>query len=289
MRPFSIAGVQMYVSATGDNVSRMKQRLDVAMHLYPWIEMVLFSELCPYGPYVERAQPMPGPIEDFFREMAQKHEVWLIPGTLYERAGERVYNTASVIDPKGEVIGRYRKMFPFTPYEVGVDPGDEFFVFDIPDVGRFALSICYDMWFPETIRTVVSMGAEVILHPSLTNTIDREVELAIARANAAMHQCYILDVNGLGDGGNGGSIFVGPSGDVLHVAGTAEEVIPLEIDLDRVRRSRDRGLLGLGQPLKSFRDRKVRFDVYGEGFASDYLSSLGPLEKPMREKRGKTK
>jgi len=157
------------------------------------------------------------------------------------------------------------------------------FVFDVPEVGRFGVSICYDMWFPETSRTLAVMGAEVILHPLLTGTIDRDVELSIARATAAPQQCFMFDINGSGDGGNGRSIIVGPYGDVLHEAGRSEEMIPIEIDLDRVRRSREVGLRGLGQPLKSFRDRTIRFPIYGDGADKrSYLDNLGPLEKPQR-------
>ena len=156
-------------------------------------------------------------------------------------------------------------MFPFRPYEDGVEAGDEFLVFDVPEVGRFGVTICYDMWFPETSRTLAAMGAEVILHPTLTGTIDRDVELAIARATAAQNQCFVFDINGVGDGGNGRSIIIGPYGDVLYQAGHSEEMIPIEIDVDRVRRSREVGLRGLGQPLKSFRDRKVHFSVYDRG------------------------
>jgi hypothetical protein len=47
-----------------------------------------------------------------------------------------------------------------------------------------------------------------------------------------------------------------------------------------VRRQRERGFLGLGQPLKSFRDSSVQFDVYGPNFDRTYLDALGPLEKP---------
>jgi predicted amidohydrolase len=197
-----------------------------------------------------------------------------------------VYNTAPVIDPAGEVVARYRKMFPFRPYEEGVEAGDRFCVFDIPDVGRFGVSICYDIWFPETSRTLAAMGAEVILHPSLTPTIDRDVELAIARATAAQNQCFVIDVNGAGDGGVGRSILVGPAGDVLHEAGDSEEMIPIEIDLDRVRRSREMGLRRLGQPLKSFRDAKVAFDVYRpDALERGFFSGLGPLRKPGRRPR----
>ena len=102
------------------------------------------------------------------------------------------------------------------------------------------------------------MGMEVLLHPVLTGTIDRDVELAIARATAAQFQCYVFDINGLDAGGVGRSSVVDPSGTVLHQSGAGEEIIPIEIDIARVRRQRERGLNGLGQPLKSFRDRPGR-------------------------------
>ena len=164
--------------------------------------------------------------------MAARHKIWIVNGSLIELVGTQKYNTLSVIDPTGKVIARYRKMFPFLPYEEGITCGDSFVVFDIPDVGRFGVSICYDMWFPETSRTLVSMGAEVILHPTLTTTIDRDVELSIVRATAATNQCFMVDINGSGDGGNGKSIICGPAGDVLHQFGTGEELVPMEIDLD---------------------------------------------------------
>ncbi len=117
----------------------------------------------------------------------------------------------------------------------------------------------------------------------MTDTIDRDIELAIARTNAAVNQCYFFDINGAGAIGNGRSIVVGPSGDVIHQAGTGEEVMPIEVDLNRVRRERETGLRGLGQPLKSFRDRRVDFSVYrNEAGATPFLDTLGPLAKPVR-------
>jgi len=246
------------------------------------VQMAVFSELAAFGPLPQFAQALPGPAEASFQAMAARHGIWLLPGSLFEKKGGRIYNTAPVIDPRGAVIARYRKIFPFRPYEEATTPGAEFVVFDVPQAGRFGVSICYDMWFPETTRTLAAMGAEVILHPTLTDTLDRDIELAICRASAAQNQCYWIDVNGLGAGGVGRSLVVGPSGDVLHQAGTGEEVIPLEIDLDRVRRERDRGLLGLGQPLKSFRDSQLDFAVYGSDFDRGYLDSLGPLALPRR-------
>ena len=283
MTPFAIAGIQMLVSGEAENATAMGKRLDLTMLRFPWVQMVVFSELCAFGPAPKHAQPMPGPAEAAFREMAARHRIWLLPGSLFERRDQLIFNTAPVISPQGEVILRYRKMFPFRPYETGIAPGREFAVFDVPGVGRFGLSICYDMWFPETTRQLAALGAEVILHPTMTDTIDRDVELPIAQASAVTNQCYFFDINGVGDGGTGRSIVVDPSGHVLYEAGRGPEMIPIEIDLDRVRRERDRGVRGLGQTLKSFRDRPTAFSVYERSAPTEaYLQSLGPLVKPSR-------
>lgn len=286
MHPFAIAGLQLNVSGRQSNLPHICDRIEMLMLLYPWVQMVVVSELATFGGWTGNAMPFPNAVEDTYRKLAAKHKIWLIPGSLYEQAKDGIYNTSPVINPDGEVIARYRKMFPFMPYEVGVESGTEFCVFDVPDVGRFGVSICYDMWLPETSRTLAAMGAEVIIHPTLTPSIDRDVELSIVRATAATNQCFVIDINGIGDGGNGRSILVSPTGDILYQAGSNEELLPIEIDLDRVRRSREVGLKGLGQPLKSFRDRAVEFSVYdrNSGVAS-YLDSLGPLVKMARGSR----
>lgn len=286
MRPYAIAGLQLNVSGRRSNLDHISDRIEMVMHLYPWVQMVIVSELATFGGWTGHATPLPGDVEQHYQKLAARHGIWLLPGSLYEKTDAGIYNTTPVINPAGEVIARYRKMFPFMPYETGVEWGTEFCVFDVPEVGRFGVSICYDMWFPETTRTLAAMGAEVILHPTLTPTMDRDVELSIVRATAAMNQCFVVDINGIGDGGNGRSLFVAPTGDVLYQAGSNEELLPIEIDLDRVRRSREVGLKGLGQPLKSFRDRAVDFEVYQRGSpTAEYLNTLGTLEKMARGSR----
>ncbi len=282
MTPFAVAGVQMHVAALHDNVEGMRHRLDILMARFPWTQMVLFSELAPYGPLPRFAQPFPNQALDSFCADARRHRIWLIPGSMFEKTEDgRIYNTAVVINPEGEIVGKYRKMFPFRPYETGVEAGTDFCVFDVPEVGRFGLSICYDIWFPETTRQLTSQGVEVLLHPVLTGTTDRDAELSIARATAAQFQCYVFDVNGLGAGGVGRSCVVDPSATVLHQSAGQEDMFPFEIDMELVRRQRETGLRGLGQVLKSFRDRSTDFPVYDRSSGSDaYLHSLGPLEMP---------
>ena len=282
MRPFAIAGIQMKVSAVNSNVELMKLKLDITMNLYPWVDMVVFSELCGHGPLTHNATEIPGSFEQEMQAMAKKHGIWLLPGSIFEKSEGNIYNTATVINPDGEIVTRYRKMFPFYPYEVGVTPGSDFCVFDVPDVARFGISICYDMWFPETVRTLAVMGAEVNLHPTMTGTIDRDIELSIVRAMSAVNQCYFFDVNGLDSGGNGKSLVCGPDGRVIYQAEGNEEIFPIELNIDRVKRSRELGVLRLGQPLKSFRDHIGQFGIYQQNAQLPYLNSLGPLIKPTK-------
>ena len=170
MSLFSIAALQVDLPV-GDNRDRLEKETERVLARFPWVSMVVFPELCSFGPGLSFAEAMPGPTEARYQALAKKNNVWLIPGSIYERVGNDIFNTTPVINPAGEVVVRYRKMYPFLPYEKGVKHGTEFVVFDVPEVGRFGVSICYDGWVPETTRALVWKGAEIIIHPTMTGTI----------------------------------------------------------------------------------------------------------------------
>jgi predicted amidohydrolase len=281
MTTFAIAGLQLD-AVNGDNMDSMLAEIDAVAWRFPWVSMVVLGELNAFGSDPALAEPMPGPTEERFCEIARKHSIWLIPGSMMEADKGLIYNTTPVIDPDGEVVARYRKLFPWLPYEDAATPGNQFTVFDVPDVGRFGISICYDMWFPETIRAMAWMGAEVILHPSLTSTIDRDAEIAMIRAHAAMNQVYFFDVNVAGPLGVGQSCVAGPGGEVIYQAEKSREIIPIKIDFNYLHEVRKDGWQNLGQPLKSFRDSTVQFPQYSEGYASEPLQALGRLRKAER-------
>lgn len=232
-------------------------------------------------------QPIPGPHTDRLCAIAARTGLWLVPGSLYERSGNSVYNTALALSPEGEIVARYRKMFPWYSYEAKASAGTEFCVFDIPSVGRSGPSICYDMWFPETVRALTWMGAEVILQPTLTTTSDRSLELVISQASAITNQCYFIDVNGVDPWGGGSSVLVDPDGRVLQTAGTGQAVLTELLDLDRVKRVREFGNLGLTQTLKQLRDAGVRFPQHGGDFGDGEvfrdLGQLGHSDRVVRD------
>lgn len=294
--PFGIAAVQMAVvpwdvDATFDKMAGMVRQIATS---FPWVNMVMFHELAASAlvqfdaaPSVEQwaaaRVSVPGPLTDRLCELAKRHGLWLVPGSMFEQDGDKQYNTAIAINPEGKIVARYRKLFPWYPFESTVTPGTDYCVFDVPNVGRFGISICYDMWFPETVRTLAWMGADVILHPTMTPTQDRELELVLSRANAITNQVYFIDVNGVGPWGGGRSTAIDPEGNVLHQAGEGEAFFTVRIEPGKAKRVREFGTLGLIQTWKQLRDTGMRFPPYQEGFEKgDVFDGLGELVAPKK-------
>ena len=188
----------------------------------------------------EAAVEIPGPLTERLGELAAETELWLVPGSVYERAGDSIHNTAVAISPDGELVAAYRKAFPWQPHE-RTEPGERFVVFEIPEVGRVGLAICYDGFFPEVFRQLAWMGAEVVIQPTLTTTSDRAAELIAARANAIVNQLYVVNVNAAAPAALGRSLVIDPEGLVRLEAGATEELLTDVLDLDAVERVRTHG------------------------------------------------
>ena len=270
MRPLSVAALQTS-PVFGDpeaTLRRMRDRVARVRAVVPHVQLVMFPELHlpalppPLEPHEDPAAlavDVPGPLTGELAEIARANGVWLVPGSVYERAeGGRVYNTALVLSPDGELAASYRKVFPWQPHETSV-AGDRFVTFDVPDVGRLGLSICYDGSFPETCRELAFMGAEAVLQVSLTTTSDRPQEIVMARANAIFNQLYVVSVNAGSPAGLGRSVIVDPEGLMRLQAGDGEELLTDVLDLDAVTRVREYGTAGVSRLW----DQATRTDVCG--------------------------
>jgi formamidase len=194
----------------------------------------------------ELAVDVPGELTERLGALARETGLWLVPGSVFERVDGGVANTALVLSPAGELVASYRKCFPWQPYETS-RPGRRTVCFDIPDVGRFGLAICHDGAFPEIFRSLAWQGAEAIFQLVLTETSDRDTETVIARASAIVNQLAVVNVNAAAPVGNGRSLVIDPEGAVRYEAGAAEEVVTAVLDLDQVRRVRERGSFGLNR------------------------------------------
>jgi predicted amidohydrolase len=213
----------------------------------------------------EIAEPLDGPRVKRLGEVAKSVGRWLLPGTVIERGpnGE-LWNTAVVFSPQGELVAAYHKMFPWRPFEPWT-PGRDLVVFDIPEVGRFGLTICYDIWFPELFRNLAWLGAEVILNPAMTTTCDRAQERVLARANAIINQTFVVTVNSAWPSGTGRSAVIDPEGHVRTESdGETPTLLTDCIDLDDVTRVRQWGTSALDRPWSQFTaaDQTIELPAY---------------------------
>lgn len=151
--------------------------------------------------YVEVAEPVPGgPTTKALGDVAKARNAYIVAG-IYEREGNAVYNTAVLIDRKGEVAGKYRKVYlPREEMERGLTPGSHFPVFET-DFGTVGVMICYDVFFAEPARALANQGASMILMPIWGG----DESLAKARAietgtflvaSGYDHPTYIMDPYG---------------------------------------------------------------------------------------------
>ncbi|MHB1155686.1 MAG: carbon-nitrogen hydrolase [Phycisphaerales bacterium] len=231
------------------------------------------------------AEGIPGPTSQKVCELARELGVW-ISASLFERRAAGIYhNTSVMVNPKGEIADKYRKMhipddprfyekYYFTPGDLG---------FRVQDLGlvKTGMLICWDQWYPEAARLTAMKGAEVLLYPTAigwyvtdaapggaagthgeTETTRRQ-QLAAWRTMQCSHAIangvYVAAVNRVGVEGDlkfwGHSFIVEPSGDVIAEAGGEErEIVMAEIDTRKVEEQR------LGWPF--FRDRRI--DAYGD-------------------------
>ncbi|MFI6417304.1 carbon-nitrogen hydrolase family protein [Streptomyces sp. NPDC050842] len=280
MRTLAIAALQTTPVPHDLEASRQRfaEQVRATREMFPHVQLVVVPELLlaaegallqpTADDWMEQAAvTIPGPLTDRICALAVETGLWLIPGSLYERAEDgHIYNTALAVSPQGEIVARYRKVFPWQPYEK-TTPGDEFTVFDIPGAGRVGLAICYDGSFPETARQLAWLGAEIIIQPTLTPTRDREMELVCARANAWTNQVYVVNVNASDPAGVGTSAVIDPEGIIRQQAGGGEEILVDVLDLDAVTRVRTYGSSGLNRPWSQLAryGESVRLPMYGGG------------------------
>ena len=258
-------------------LDRFEEHVRTARRAFPEVDLMIFPEL--YLTAIDAftdggtedwerrvAEEIPGPLTDRVGKIAAKAKRWIVAGSINERSGDAVHNTAIVFSPEGELAAAYRKLFPWRPYET-VDAGSAPPpVVEIPGKGRVGVMICYDGWFPEVARGLALRGAELIAQPTATTTPDREEEVVLARANAIVNQVYLFNPNLASTLGPGRSVGVDPEGRVLFEGGSGEELFVEIVDLDRVAEIRRRGTRGVTRPWEHFLDgpREILLESYLE-------------------------
>lgn len=214
--------------------------------------------------YYDYALPLEkNPAVNRFKEVAKELGV-VIPVSFYERDIDRLFNTVTMIDADGRVLGIYRKThipddhfyqekFYFTPGDTG------FKVFDTR-FGCIGVGICWDQWFPETARCMAVQGAEMLLYPTAIGSepildVDSSGHWRrVMQGHAAANLMPVVAANRIGvetvepckeNAGQSSSLdFYGCSfiadatGDIIASAKQEETILYGEFDLDVLKEER---------------------------------------------------
>jgi N-carbamoylputrescine amidase len=214
---------------------------------------------CEYFPqfrdyrFMDYAEPDTGPTTDRMRAAAREHGVWLV-STIFELARAGLYfDTAMLIDPEGNIQGKYRKVHPaalLSLEKIYFRGGSSFPVFKLAD-WTVGFSICYDNLFPESCRCLALGGAELIIAPYATPVADPWENFLSTRA--LENGVFLAACNHVGLEGewrmSGKSMIIAPSGRIAVQASAAEEQI---ISLDIARAD----VFTARRNFPLFRDRK---------------------------------
>ncbi|XP_029042278.1 deaminated glutathione amidase isoform X1 [Osmia bicornis bicornis] len=225
--------------------------------------ITFFPEACDYladnkKDVVAMAEHLNGPTVSNYKEIAKKNNMWLSFGGLHEALTENekcISNTHIVISSKGDIVGVYRKMhlFDMDNKNTGVRlvesdyvlPGQKIEPPISTPVGKLALSICYDMRFPELSLSLRNMGAEILTYPSAftyqTGAAHWEVLL---RARAIETQCYVVAAAQTGTHNKkrvswGHAMVVDPWGTVVAQCSDKTDIALAEIDLNFIKQVRE--------------------------------------------------
>ncbi|KAL0106180.1 hypothetical protein PUN28_016120 [Cardiocondyla obscurior] len=225
--------------------------------------IAFFPEACDFlgeskKDIIAMAEPLTGQTVTSYKEIAVKNDIWLSLGGVHEASDNvgKIYNTHILINNEGQLVSAYRKihLFDMDNKDTGVRlmesdyvlKGTEILPPTSTPIGRLALSICYDMRFPELSLTLRNMGAQILTYPSAftyqTGAAHWEVML---RARAIENQCYVIAAAQTGAHNTkrvswGHAMIVDPWGTVITQCAEKTGIAIAEIDialLEKVRKN----------------------------------------------------
>jgi predicted amidohydrolase len=205
-------------------------------------DLVLLPELWPcgflaYERYARDSESIAGPTVQALQAKARELRIHLLTGSFIERDGQALHNTTLLLDPNGDVLGRYRKihLFGYQSEERRLlQPGADVTVVATP-WGQAGLATCYDLRFPEMFRRMVDRGAEFFLVASAWPPVRLEAWTLFNRARAHENLAWLFSCNCAGAQAGqryaGHSLFVDPRGQIVAEGGDGESIISAEVDI----------------------------------------------------------
>jgi predicted amidohydrolase len=185
------------------------------------------------------AEPVDGPHVQRAEALARELGAHIVFG-FSERRGDKLFNSAALLTPDGKVAGTYSKAHTGGKVEL-YEPGGEFPVFATP-LGQIGLLICLDRQFPETSRTLAVRGAQLILIPAHSPTVDRINEDVMMRVRAFENNAFVVLANPFN------ALVANPEGEIIAQNAVRDDEGVLFADVDLTKRAPGRAALEQRRP-----------------------------------------
>lgn len=242
------------------NYARAAELIDQAAKQAP--DVILLPETWNTGFYPQHAlndmaAGAAAAVKELIGGLAKKYCINIIAGSISDFHDGKLYNTSLVFDRHGSCIASYNKTHLFSPMGENriYTPGDTLCSFE-PDGVKCGLIICYDIRFPELIRSLALKGMDVLFMVSQWPDVRIPHLHTLAAARAIENQAYVVCCNSCGKAGatqfGGKSIILNPLGETITAAGGSEEILTAELDLAAIPTIRS--------AIPVFRDRRP--DIY---------------------------
>ena len=242
MREFNVGILQF--GATKDkefNIRKISNLLKIKeadIVVFPEYSLFDITGLKPEEVYT-LAEDLNGPYIEFLKKLASEYSTYIL-GTLVEKSDKppKTYNTTVLISPNKELVYTYRKTHLFDAYNYRESevllPGNE--LSKVVDLGgvKIGVLVCFELRFPEVIRTLALDGAEVVFIPAAwySGPLKEDTLLTLARARAIENTVYVVVAAQYGQHFSGRSSVIDPLGVVVTDLGVGEKYREVTIDLD---------------------------------------------------------
>ncbi|MGQ0467527.1 MAG: carbon-nitrogen family hydrolase [Sporichthyaceae bacterium] len=239
---------QLDVSLAQPLAERVERACDVVRGC-AGADLVVLPELWAHGAWAYAdwdaiAEPIDGPTTTALAQAAKDAGVMLHGGSILERDGALLYNTAVLLGPDGDLRATYRKIhrFGFDAGEAVLLAGGDSFLTLTDGPLPMGIATCYDLRFPELFRALVGAGAEMFVVSASWPARRRDHWTLLARARAVENLAYVVAVCAAGTQAGveqaGHSVVVDPWGEIVAEAGADPGVLDVEIDPARIAQIR---------------------------------------------------
>ena len=180
----------------------------------------------------------------FLSSLAKQLGVHIVGGSVAVKRDDKFYNTMYTFNNEGELVGEYSKahLFRLMDEHLYLQAGSEMNRFALGDIEAAGV-ICYDIRFPEWLRSHALAGAKVLFVPAQWPTPRIDHWKTLLQARAIENQCFVIAVNRIArkvENFNGQSMIIQPWGEVLWTGADDEELAIIDVDFSIVDEVRGR-------------------------------------------------